>query len=100
MAVMLVIATLECSYYPHKKDPVPLNPTDWARLVCATLSSIACGYCKHYEKGIEPTLEKVRAEAVDPDPLSLAYPTLFYHVATTAEHIEGHVNPDMDMYQS
>jgi len=45
-------------------------------------------------------LEEVREGATDPNPLSSSYPTLFYRLAAIAEHIEGHISPDLDMYQS
>ncbi len=89
-AVVLVVATLECGYYPKG----PHVHHGQARHACAVLAATGRSYTKHYELGIETTLEEARAEAVDPNPLSNSYPTLFYRLAATAEHIEGHVSPE------
>src|SRR5216684_2726721 len=97
--VALIVATLECGYYP-KGAPSPMGTADWAKLACTMLAATGRGYAKPYEYGMQAELEEVRAGVTDPSLLSSSYPTLFYCLAAIAEHIEGHVSPDLDMYQS
>src|SRR5258707_12541510 len=56
-AVVLVVATLECGYYPKG----PHVHHGQARHACAVLAATSRSYTKHYELGIETTLEEARA---------------------------------------
>ena len=45
-------------------------------------------------------LEKLRAEALDPKPLSQHYPSLFHCLTATAEHFEAYANSDIEPFCS
>jgi hypothetical protein len=75
-AVITVIAAIERGYY-SSRDPTPLGPTEWARLSCALLAAVGRGYHRQYTTEQESHLEKVRAEAIDPNPLT-KNPSLFH----------------------
>src|SRR5258708_7038595 len=77
---------------PTSSPPNFLTPHNMH--VCAVRAATRRSYTRHSELGTETTLEAARAEAVDPNLLSNSYPTLFYRLAATAEHIEGHVSPE------
>jgi hypothetical protein len=47
----------------------------------------------------ETSLEKLRAETIDEDPIDPKYPTLFHHLAAMAEHLEHFIAPDLEDYQ-
>ncbi|KAF8489009.1 hypothetical protein F5888DRAFT_1638816 [Russula emetica] len=46
------------------------------------------------ERGQETALEKVRAEAADPNPILSAYPTLFHRLGATAEEVAFNLGAD------
>ncbi|KAH9994359.1 hypothetical protein BJV74DRAFT_795448 [Russula compacta] len=97
--VTLVLAILECGYY-QVENPIPLGATDWARLACATLAATGHGYTKQYKHSPEEAMEKVYAESTNPSPLSQSHPTLFHHLAATAEHLKSHASSDIKLYQT
>ncbi|KAH9973463.1 hypothetical protein BGW80DRAFT_1252048 [Lactifluus volemus] len=96
-AVTTVVAALERGYF-STCDPTPLGPTDWARLSCALLAAVGRGYHRQYSTEKESTLDRVRAEVIDPDPLP-KNPTLFHHLAAIADDLNTHIGPDQDGYQ-
>ena len=97
-AVLTVLAAIERGYYPSR-DPTPLSAQDWARLSCSLIAAIGRGYHRPNSQGNEATLEKVRKELIDPNPVAKQYPTLFHRLATMAEHLEFCLTPDLDNYQ-
>ena len=96
-AVITVIAAIERGYY-SSRDPTPLGPTDWARLSCATIAAVGRGYHRQYTTEHESLLEKVRAEAVDPNPLT-KNPSLFHRLSAIASDVSDHVSSDQEGYQ-
>ena len=96
-ALITVIAAIERGYY-SSREPNPLGPTDWARLSCSVLAAIGRGY--HRQDGVEQESElvKVRAEAIDPNPL-INNPSLFHRMASIAEDIQIHISPDLNDYE-
>ena len=93
-ALITVIAALERGYF-SSLDPTPLAPAEWARLSCAVLAAVGRGYCRQYSSEQEDYLQKVRAEVVDPKPLTKDNPTLFHRLASMAEHININIAPDV-----
>ena len=85
-AVITVIATIECGYGSNR-DPIPLEPSDWARLSCALLAAVGRGYHRQYTPDQEAALTRVRAQATDPNPLLGAYPTFFHCLGATAKQV-------------
>jgi hypothetical protein len=96
-AVTTVIAAIERGYY-STRDPTPLNTNEWARLSCSMLAAVGRGYHRQYSTEKESTLDKVRAEAIDLNPLP-KNPTLFHCLAAIAEDIGTHVGVDQEGYQ-
>ena len=96
-AVTTVIAALERGYFAAR-DPTPLDPSGWARLSCALLAAVGRGYHRQYSTEKESTLDKVRAEVIDPDPLP-NNPTLFHRLAAIADNISTHIGVDQEGYQ-
>ncbi|KAI0263896.1 hypothetical protein BGY98DRAFT_940108 [Russula aff. rugulosa BPL654] len=92
-AVTTVIAAIEWGYC-STRDPTPLGPAEWARL-----SSVGRGYHRQYNKEQESHLDKVRAEVIDPNPLTKKNPTLFHRLAAIAGDINQHVGTDQEGYQ-
>ena len=97
-AVTTVIASIECGYYPTR-DPTPLDASNWARLSCTLIAAIGRGYNRQYATDQEANLGKARAEAIDADPLSPDFPTLFHRLAATAEDVAQHIKPGQEGYQ-
>jgi hypothetical protein len=97
-AAITVIGTVERGYHPTR-DPTPLSASDWARLSCALIAAIGRGYHRQYATDQDSNLGKVRAAALDPNPLTPDYPTLFHRLAATAEDIAQHVKPGQEGYQ-
>ena len=95
----MVIEALE-SGYAHAKNQAALNPADWASLACAIIAVIGQGYHDSNDPEQEEVLEKLRAEALDPKPMSQHYPSLFHHLTTTAEHFEAYANSDIEPFCS
>ena len=96
-AVITVIAAIERGYY-SSRDPTPLGPTDWARLSCALLAAIGRGYHRQYTTEQDSHLEKIRAEVLDPDPLT-GNPSLFHRLSAIASDVSDHVGTDQEGYQ-
>jgi hypothetical protein len=96
-AVTLITVALDHSYY-HKDDPTPLSASNWAELSCMLLAAIGRGYTQQYTENENTTLEEIRATAVDPNPLTLKYPTFFHRLGATAKHLQMHLAPDQDNY--
>jgi len=96
-AMTTVIAAIERGYHPTR-DPTPLGASEWARLSCAMLAAVGRGYHRQYSIEKEGTLDKIRAETIDPNPLP-KNPTLFHHLAAIADDIGTHVGVDQDGYQ-
>jgi hypothetical protein len=96
-AVITVIAAIERGYF-SMRDPTPLGPTEWARLSCAVLAAVGRGYHRQYTTEQEGHLEKVRAEAIDPKPLT-NNPTLFHRLSAIACNVSDHVGVDQEGYQ-
>ena len=96
-AATLVTAALEQGYY-HKREPTPLSATNWANLACSLLAAVGRGYCCQYSDNKNSTMEKVRAEATDPNPLGKKFPTLFHRLTATVEHLQTHLAPDHEEY--
>lgn len=84
----VVIAAIEWGYH-SSQEPTPLGPTKWAWLSGAVLAAVGQGYCHQYTSEQESQLQKVRAEVIDPNPLTTKIPTLFH----------THVEPDLDGFQ-
>ena len=97
-AVITVIAAIERGYH-STRDPTPLNPTEWARLSCAVLAAVGRGYHRQYTTEQESHLEKVRAEAINPNPLTKKNPSLFHRLAAIAGDVSEHVDTDQEGYQ-
>ena len=97
-AATTVIAAMERGYYPTR-DPTPLSPSGWASLACTLMAAIGRGYHRQYASDQDANLEKVRAGAIDPDPLSPQLPTLFHRLAATAGDVSHHVGTDQEGYQ-
>jgi hypothetical protein len=97
-AVITVIAAIERGYY-SSRSPTPLSPTEWARLSCAVLAAVGQGYHRQYTTEQESLLEKVRAEAIDPNPLTKNNPSLFHCLASIADDVSQHVGTDQEGYQ-
>jgi hypothetical protein len=95
--VTMVIAALERGYFTAR-DPTPLDPSNQARLSCALLAAISRGYHRQYNTEKEGILDRVRAEAIDPDPLP-KNPTLFHRLAATADNLSTHIRVDQEGYQ-
>jgi hypothetical protein len=96
-AVTTVIAALERGYF-LSCDPTPLGPSEWARLSCALLAAVSRGYHRQYSTEKESTLDRVRAEVINPDPLP-KNPTLFHRLAAIADDVSTHVGANQDGYQ-
>src|SRR5258708_6913049 len=96
-AVNLIIAAIERGYYTSR-DPTPLGPSEWARLSCAILAAVGRGYHQQYSTEKESTLDKIRAEVVDLDPLPKNL-TLFHCLAAIVDDISTHVGVDQEGYQ-
>ncbi|KAH9959392.1 hypothetical protein BGW80DRAFT_1449125 [Lactifluus volemus] len=96
-AVTTVTAALERGYF-STRDPTPLGPGDWARLSCALLAAVGRGYHRQYSTEKESTLDRVRAEIIDPDPLP-KNPTLFHRLAAIADDVSTHIGTDQEGYQ-
>ena len=83
--------------------PDALGSSDWARLSCTLLAAVGRGYHHQYTPGQESALEKARAEAADPDPLTSAFPTYFHRIGATAENVtfqlETDAKEEQDGYQ-
>ena len=97
-AATTVIAVIERGYHPTR-NPTPLDASDWAKLACALLAAIGRGYHCQQVPGQETKLDKARAEALDPNPLTPDYPTFFHRLAATAEDVVQHVKPGQVGYQ-
>jgi hypothetical protein len=97
-AVTTVIAAIERGYC-STRDPTPLGPAEWARLSCTLLAAVGRGYHRQYNKEQESHLDKVRAEVIDPNPLTKKNPTLFHRLAAIAGDINQHVGTDQEGYQ-
>ena len=97
-AVTTVIAAIERGYY-STRDPTPLGPTDWAKLSCALLAVVGRGYHRQYATEYESLLEKVRAEAIDPHPLTTKDGDYYKRLAATVGDLNQHISPDMEGYQ-
>ena len=97
-ALTTVIAAIERGYH-SSQEPTPLGPTEWARLSCAVLAAVGRGYCRQYASEQESQLQKVRAEVIDPNPLTKKNPTLFHRLACIADDIGTHVEPDLDGFR-
>ena len=82
-AVTTVIAAIEQGYY-LTQDPTPLGPTDWAKLSCTLLAAVGRGYLCQYATEYESLLEKVRAKAIDPHPLTTKDGDYYKRLAATA----------------
>ena len=95
-SVNLLIETLAQGFH-SPQTPAALSTTDWAKLSCTLLSAIGRGYCTEYSRR-EPKLEKVRLEALDPNPLGPKYPTLFHRLAATVTQLESHLGVDQEEY--
>ncbi|KAF8489697.1 hypothetical protein F5888DRAFT_1744919 [Russula emetica] len=91
--VTTVIAAIERGYCSNR-DPAPLGPSDWARLSSTLLAAVGRGYHRQYTPNQETALEKVRAEATDPNPLLSAYPTYFHRLGATAEEVAFNLGAD------
>ena len=91
--VVMVIAALEQGYCPNQ-DQTPLGSGDWARLGSALLTAVGRGYHRQTTTDQEGTLERVRAEAIDPTPLASAYPTYFHRLGAIAEGVAFHLEAD------
>ena len=85
-AVITVIAAVEHGYGSNR-DPAPLEPSDWARLLCTLLAAVGRGYHRQYTPDQKAALARVRAQAADPNPLLGAYPTFFHRLGATAEQV-------------
>src|SRR5713226_2869877 len=96
-AVNMIIAAIKQGYYASQ-DPTPLGPSEWARLSCVMLAAVGRGYHRQYSTEKESTLDKIRAETIDPDLLP-KNPTLFHHLAAIADDISTHVGVDQEGYQ-
>ena len=92
-AVTMVIAALERGFCSNR-DPAPLGPSDWAKLSCAMMAAVGRGYYRQYTPDQEAKLDKLRAETVDPQPLSRAYPTFFHRLGATAEEVAFQLEVD------
>ena len=97
-AVITVLAAIERGYYPSR-DPTSLNPRDWARLACTLVSAIGRGYHRQDTEDNGATLEKIRGDLDDPNPITPLFPTLFHRLAASAESLEFCVSPDIDNYK-
>jgi hypothetical protein len=97
-AAVVVVAALERGYY-LMRDATPLSTNDWARLACTMLTAIGCGYYQQHSLGQESALEEIRAQALDPSPLTPKFPTLFHRMVATADHLEMQTGTDQDNYQ-
>ena len=95
--VTTVIAAIEQGYYSNR-NPMPLSISGWASLSCTMLAAVGRGYHRQYSTEKESTLEKVRAEATDPNPLP-KNPMFFHHLAAIADDIGTHVGVDQEGYQ-
>ena len=62
--------------------------------------AIGRGYHWQYATDQDANLEKVRAETIDPDPLSPQFPTLFHRLATTVGDVSHHIGTDQEGYQN
>ncbi|KAH9959886.1 hypothetical protein BGW80DRAFT_1256364 [Lactifluus volemus] len=87
--VTTVIAALERGYFSIC-DPTSLGPSEWTCLSCALLVV--------YSTEKESTLDRVRAEVIDPDPLPKNL-TLFHHLVAIADNLNTHISPDQEGYQ-
>jgi len=96
-AVTMVIAAIERGYY-STRDPTPLGTNEWARLSCSMLAAVRRGYYRQYSTEKESIPDKVRAEAIDPNPLPKD-PPLFHRLAAIADDIGTHVGVDQEGYQ-
>ncbi len=96
-AVNMVTAAIERGYYAAR-DPTPLGPSEWVSLSCALLAAVGRGYHRQYSTEKESTLEKVRAEVIDLDPLP-KNPTMFHCLASIADDINTHIGTDQEDYQ-
>jgi len=96
-AVTTVITAIERGYY-STRDPTPLGTNEWARLSCSMLAAVGRGYYRQYSTEKESILDKVRAEAIDPNPLP-KNPTLFHRLAAIADDIGTHIGVDQEGYQ-
>jgi hypothetical protein len=72
-AVIMVVSAIDRGYF-SEVDPTPLTPSEWAKLACTLVSAIGRGYGRQEHLVEEETLDRVRAEAVDPNPLHPDYP--------------------------
>jgi hypothetical protein len=97
-AVNVVISTIDKGYTPVAY-PVPLSPSEWARLSCKLLTAVGRGYRRTSDLESEQVIDKAKAEAIDATPLGPKYPTLFHRIAVTASDIETHVSTDQDGYK-
>jgi len=92
-AVATVIAAIERGFCSNR-DPAPLGARDWARLSSALLAAVGRGYHRQFTLDHENELGKIKAEAIDPDPLAKAYPTFFHRLSATAEDVALHLGTD------
>jgi hypothetical protein len=95
---IVVVVALERGYY-LMHDFTPLSTNDWARLTCTMLAAIGCGYYWQHSLGQESALEEIRAQALDPSPLTPKFPTLFHQMVATADHLKMQTGTDQDNYQ-
>ncbi|KAH9960221.1 hypothetical protein BGW80DRAFT_1256282 [Lactifluus volemus] len=96
-AMTTVIAAVERGYF-SSRDPTPLGPREWARLSCALLAAVGRGYHRQYSTEKESTLDRVRANVIDPDPLP-GNPSLFHRLAAIADDLNTHIGVDQEDYQ-
>ncbi|KAI0277016.1 hypothetical protein BGY98DRAFT_1187474 [Russula aff. rugulosa BPL654] len=97
-AVNIIVSSIDKGYF-STAIPLPLSPSEWARLSCKLLAAIGRGYRRTCDLERESMTGKIRAEVVDPNPIGPRYPTLFHRIAATASDIETNVAPDQDGYR-
>jgi hypothetical protein len=96
-AVTITLMALEYGYYPSQNNP--LSTKDWARLACSVIAATGRGFHKTSALATDSSLEKIRVETTDDNPIDLCYPSLFHRLAAIADHLEHSVSTDLDDYQ-
>jgi hypothetical protein len=90
--------TLELGYNPSQNNP--LSTKDWAWLACSVVAATGRGFHRTSLSAPDSSLEKMRAETLDVNPIDLQYPSLFHCLAAMADHLEHSVSTDLDDYQT
>jgi hypothetical protein len=93
-AVELVIVTLSAGYYPTR-DPTLLGTGDWASLACAVLAAVGRGYNHPYNPDSDVELALMRAEVMDPSPLTPGNPTLFHRLNSIVTNLATEFRTDL-----